>query len=438
MEQNPYFNLNDLLLRPDDPSKTYGTNKEQVMENYTPRWGQMKLFLSELWFLSQFGHPVRDRGSIVIYVGAAEGIHIPLLVQLFPWISEWHLYDPRPFAFNQPNRPNQSRPDWSRRIFLHTGDQGIFTNPIAAQWSEKLTRESRRAFFISDIRDLSMAKYNPQPGVNVEDDAVLYQDTIANNGILINDLRSQAEWYLILKPNLIKALLKFILPYPVQMKEWLQAGGGNDPNPYSIESRFTYLYGYVMKQPFSAKKSSETRLIPEDLPNGQPRFYDWSLVGYDNQMYYFKTEVRNNRVYAWPLEEIKLLMQRQFPDYRTYNRNIQTNGLAWDLAAVIYIYLVYLITHQIEPRSGLGPLHSAVMANLNISELDYPTSQQVYQVALQLYNTWKSTKRPILQKTIGRKNAHAKTGTTWDLTYAQSKSHPVAMELTPRDLIIQG
>ena len=54
----------------------------------TNHWGQRKLFLSEVEFLTLFIHDVRARSPppkriIVVYAGAAPGNHIPYLFDLF-------------------------------------------------------------------------------------------------------------------------------------------------------------------------------------------------------------------------------------------------------------------------------------------------------------------------------------------------------------------
>jgi len=60
-------------------------------------WGQRKLFLSELEFLTIYETSLKKAGgSLVVYIGAAAGIHIVYLCKLFPDIK-WHLYDPSPF-----------------------------------------------------------------------------------------------------------------------------------------------------------------------------------------------------------------------------------------------------------------------------------------------------------------------------------------------------
>jgi hypothetical protein len=55
-------------------------------------WGQRKLLLSEIEFLTHYAEP----GITVVYAGAAPGTHIPYLAGLFPGVS-FVLVDPNKF-----------------------------------------------------------------------------------------------------------------------------------------------------------------------------------------------------------------------------------------------------------------------------------------------------------------------------------------------------
>src|SRR5437868_821867 len=59
-------------------------------------WGQRKLLLSEIEFLTIYWNAQEIPDPIVVYVGAAHGNHIPLLSEMFPSF-EFHLYDPAKF-----------------------------------------------------------------------------------------------------------------------------------------------------------------------------------------------------------------------------------------------------------------------------------------------------------------------------------------------------
>ena len=55
---------------------------------FVKHFGQRKLFLTELWFLTNYGH----LSNTIVYPGAAHGYHIPLLAALFP-THKFYLYD---------------------------------------------------------------------------------------------------------------------------------------------------------------------------------------------------------------------------------------------------------------------------------------------------------------------------------------------------------
>ncbi len=106
------FNLYELdelerVLPDDAPRRVY--RKIPHHQRTVNHWGQRKLLLSEIEFLTVHGSP----GCVVIYAGAAPGTHIPYLVKLFPEVKCFVLYDPADFAVTN-----------SERIEVH---QGFFT-----------------------------------------------------------------------------------------------------------------------------------------------------------------------------------------------------------------------------------------------------------------------------------------------------------------------
>ena len=65
----------------------------------TIHWGQRKLLLSEIEFLTgAIGENAIAEGRVVIYAGAAPGDHLPLLIKLFgAHVTKWELFDRTPF-----------------------------------------------------------------------------------------------------------------------------------------------------------------------------------------------------------------------------------------------------------------------------------------------------------------------------------------------------
>ena len=62
-------------------------------ESSVVHWGQMKLLLGEIEFLTPYIH-IPD--ITIVYVGSSPGHHLPALVNLMPSTWTWDLYDSRP------------------------------------------------------------------------------------------------------------------------------------------------------------------------------------------------------------------------------------------------------------------------------------------------------------------------------------------------------
>jgi len=215
-------------------------------------WGQRKLLLSEIEFLTLFANNnisninnnnVKDNDDgdkqVVVYVGAAPGRHIPYLSDLFPQLI-FHLYDPVKFDITANNKI---------KIF-----QQLFSNADAEKYV------GQNILFISDIRSVDYE--------SVSEDEY-------HKGIL-RDLQTQEQWYITIQPY--KALLKFRFPYT------------NDQTDY--------LDGDVYFQAWSPVSSTETRLVPSgftvDYNTGKSivnkKVYDH--IKYEQQLYYYNNVTR--------------------------------------------------------------------------------------------------------------------------------------------------
>jgi len=232
------FTLEDLLLQPDHPEKEYRARPEKT----GIYWGQRKLLLAEIFFLTHFYLPLKNssRKTLLIYAGAAEGQHFRMIRTLFPDL-DLVLYDPRPFAIN---------PDEHTQIY-----QELFTDRTAEYWSRKTDRS---ILFISDIRS---ADWTRLTGQETEEEVLL-------------DMRSQERWYEIIQPE--AGFLKFRLPF---------SGKG-------VRLEVEYLDGAVLIQPYPPLASTETRLIP--LPARKV----WDALKYEQQLFYHNSVVRET--FQWP------------------------------------------------------------------------------------------------------------------------------------------
>jgi hypothetical protein len=140
--------------------------------------GQRKLLLSEVQFLTLFHKPDQVVNSIIVYAGAAPGIHIKFLHQMFHNFV-YHLYNPVKFANGLDNGEN---------IFTY---QRKFTDEDAYNWAGL-----DNVYFISDIRTADFKKMDEN---QVEE-------------FVSTDMLDQLKWFNNIKP--VHALLKFRLPWP--------------------------------------------------------------------------------------------------------------------------------------------------------------------------------------------------------------------------------
>ena len=77
------------------PRKEYYVRKDE-RKKLAAHWGQRKLFLSELYFLTKYAGLSKN----VIYAGAAPGKHTKYLATLFPE-HKFILVDPSPFHIEE-------------------------------------------------------------------------------------------------------------------------------------------------------------------------------------------------------------------------------------------------------------------------------------------------------------------------------------------------
>lgn len=112
-------------LTDDFPRQQY--RRRQNEQKTVIHWGQRKLLMSEIEFLTMYGKP----GHPVVYAGAAPGTHIKHLAQLFPEL-DFVLVDPAPFNLKE-----------TAQVTLR---QELFTDAVAAEFT------GRAPLFISDIR----------------------------------------------------------------------------------------------------------------------------------------------------------------------------------------------------------------------------------------------------------------------------------------------
>ena len=230
------FSELDFILRPNDPELVY----QRRLQKTAVHWGQRKLLLTLVQFLTRFWDQKAHPKPLIVYAGAAPGENIEICSRMFT-MAKFYLYDK--------NSKNPFQIKDSERIKIH---EELFTDETAAFWA---TQES--VFFISDIR------------VDGK-----------NEGLIREEMDLQKGWYEIIKP--VAAQLKFRLPYA--------------PENSNTAVPFEYLNGYVFKQAWAPPGSTETRLVPfREKPS-----IVWDARKYESQMYYHNTVIREQQKFKNP------------------------------------------------------------------------------------------------------------------------------------------
>lgn len=230
-------------LLPTDPRQTYRRRKSEYKS--VNHWGQRKLLMSEIEFLSLYA----ASGDWVIYAGAAPGNHLNYLADMFPDLSFLGV-DPSPF--NARNVPFEEHdPRWARREELGQPakrvecQQRFFTDADC-----ELFKNRTDIVFISDVR--------------TADWKVMTEDEVEK--AVYDDQNMQMRWVEQMNPRF--SMLKFRLPW----------GDGETE----------YLDGEVFLPVWGPITTTETRLVTRQ---GAARRM-WNNRLYEEQLFYFNTVTR--------------------------------------------------------------------------------------------------------------------------------------------------
>jgi hypothetical protein len=161
-------------------------------------WGQRKLMLSEIEFLTLYA----EKGITCVYAGSAPGNHITFLSDMFHEIN-FVLIDPSDFSIKETDRIK------IRKEYM--------TNDVAKEYTNIKT------LFISDIRSVDFKIAN-------RDEVDIGID---------RDMKWQMDWYFIIKPK--AGMFKFKLPW------------NNDKTEYIDGDIYLPVYG--------SQSTTESRLI---------------------------------------------------------------------------------------------------------------------------------------------------------------------------------
>ena len=232
-QQEPF----DRILQAEAPTTPYRRRNLEVKT--TLQWGERKLFLYELEFLTQYG--VRP-GTVVVYAGCAPATRIPFLASLLPHI-QFVLVDPTPLDFDESEITNvQVR-------------QLAFDDTIAREIRATATAENKTLLFIAN------ATTDTPNGFIAGSEG---EDYVDQHAFSKNSMDDQSRWHTILEPS--KSLLKFSLPWT------------NDST--------YYLDGDIILPVWNPPTSTEARLIPNTFHR------TWSHRHYEEQMFHFNTVTR--------------------------------------------------------------------------------------------------------------------------------------------------
>ena len=242
-EENPHLQQNkekvqkletlERVLPKDAPRKEYYQRKGELRS--TNHWGQRKLLLSEIEFLTEYG----DRSSTVVYAGAAPGPRNEYLADLFPK-HKFIFIDPNPF-----HEKLRQAADGNNRIELISE---LFTDELA------LNYRGKNVLFISNIR--------------TADNTFMSKEEVEKT--LVEDNRRQMSWHLQMEP--VVSMLKFRLPWGAGITKYLSGYSEN---------------GKLYLPVWGGQTTTETSLVVSGNET-----YDYDNTIYEQQMFYFNTVQR--------------------------------------------------------------------------------------------------------------------------------------------------
>uniref|UniRef100_A0A7S4IMR7 Cap-specific mRNA (nucleoside-2'-O-)-methyltransferase n=1 Tax=Vannella robusta TaxID=1487602 RepID=A0A7S4IMR7_9EUKA len=221
------------LLLEDAPQKEYYARKNELRT--TNHWGQRKLLLSEIEFLTEYG----ERSKTVVYAGAAPGSKNEYLANLFP-DHKFIFVDPNPF-----HEKLIAAAEQNPNIILINA---FFTDETALKYKDD------HVLFISDIR--------------TADNKVMDEEKVEDT--IVADNRMQMSWHLKMEPE--ASMLKFRLPWGKGTTKYLSGYHGDAKIYLPVWGR---------------QSTTETRLVA--IGNAT---YDYDNTKYEEQCFFFNTIMR--------------------------------------------------------------------------------------------------------------------------------------------------
>ena len=239
-------------------------------------FGQRKLLLSEIEFIVEYVLPSVSSGKppLIVYAGAANGSHLPILFQLLPMVR-WILVDPAPFceAVHEVFR-GRTESDEPKAKRQRCETDSVIMELLNECCTDELCIRLRKRwggeyalFLVSDIRLGDPSKKNG----NFEVTKLIEFDNQLQLGFCY---ALQCE----------KAMLKFHPPYPRDEAD------ERDKTPDEVR----YLDGDLLLGVWAPKSSTEVRLVPKGpfLRPGEAAERSYDLREFEEQMYYYNTTNR--------------------------------------------------------------------------------------------------------------------------------------------------
>lgn len=262
--------------------------KKDTKSYQKKHFGQLKLFLTNIQFITKYWDVIKYPDPVLLYVGAAPCVWGLLFMKYFPSF-ELHLYDPSKF-----NDSLYIEAKKNKKLFLYNQ---LFEDADAEKWKNS----EKDIFFVSDIRLRTYDKEGENAQKDVHECMLLQQDFVKK----INPIFSQ---------------LKFKLPYE----------GFNCDN-------YNYFDGRIYFQPWVGPLSSEARLVTS-RPHTSTTYI---CKQYEEMMFNHNIITRNNK--------ITLFKNVLDPDCSKYQK-LGKLGLSnnWDSSLTINIIKEYLEKVDIE------------------------------------------------------------------------------------------
>ncbi len=271
-----------------DEEKKEIANEQQISVGNC-HWGQIKLFYTEFEFLELISHHIELSEVLILYVGAASGSHLNLLLEFYPMIH-FLLYDPNKFEIKE-----------SDNVKIKTGQDGFFGDDKIQEVLQ--FANGRKIIFISDIRLTNEDEYERQK-------------------VIYNDMIIQQRWAIELKSEFM--LFKYRMFYYKDDPKEVDFINNKlvidddfyknnciiiNKNNIKIDDML-YLSGLLYTQLYSPIRSGETRLFVSKIKyrsdnnkynkDDQDKYLlqYYNNVDYESQLNYFNIYDRPKE-YIW-------------------------------------------------------------------------------------------------------------------------------------------